>query len=269
MTAVAAKTTVADLIAAFALPEAALINKRVTKKLVLENACSTAADRKLINETIEDIQWVAALKPSTIGVPEYQDEQRSYLELAILTVTVRQDEQTTAQRLQRLIALLHRAIPYPVLLILAQGEQTFISSTHIRSAHNAVDKIVLDGELLLAAVGTANQYNTQLEFLQSLNLSLQPREHLHALYSAWMECLSAWQIAIATGSFTLSSNPEQSASRRAALKRCTELDTQINALRAAARKENQIARQVAINLEMKSLQQERSHAFQALCATPH
>lgn len=258
----AAQTLIADLTAAFALPEAALVNKRVPKKLVLENACSTVADRKLVNDFIEDIHWIAALKPGTTGVPAYQDEQRSYLELAILSVTLRNSLQSG--RLQRLIELLHRAIPYPIVLILEHEEQIYLSCTHIRAAQNAVDKIVLDGELLLAEVNAASQSNSYCQFLQSLALDQQAREHLHALYSAWMEKISAWQIAMITGCFSLSISPEQSALSRAALRRCFELDSQINSLRAAAGKEHQIARQVAINLEMKRLQHERLQAFQTI-----
>jgi hypothetical protein len=67
----------------------------------------TTADRKLIQEGIEEITWVAALKPASIGVPEYHDEQRTYLELAVLLVDLRE-----AGKVTRLAELIHRAIPY-------------------------------------------------------------------------------------------------------------------------------------------------------------
>ena len=54
----------ADLIAAFDLPAAALVNQRVPKKLLVENGAPTTADRKLIQDGIEEITWVAALKPA-------------------------------------------------------------------------------------------------------------------------------------------------------------------------------------------------------------
>ena len=44
-----------NLIAALDLPDAALVNQRVAKKLLLENASPTAADRKLIQNGIEEI----------------------------------------------------------------------------------------------------------------------------------------------------------------------------------------------------------------------
>jgi hypothetical protein len=61
-------------------PDSARVDQRVPKKLLLENGAPTASDKRLITDAIEDIQWLAALKPNTIGVPEYRDTQREYLE---------------------------------------------------------------------------------------------------------------------------------------------------------------------------------------------
>ena len=60
------------------------MDQRVPKKLLLENGAPTAADKRHINDGIEELHWVAALKPTTIGVPEYRDDVREYLEIAVL-----------------------------------------------------------------------------------------------------------------------------------------------------------------------------------------
>lgn len=51
-----------DIIAALQLPEQARVNQRVSKKLLIDNLAPTAADRQQINEGIEEVQWIAALK---------------------------------------------------------------------------------------------------------------------------------------------------------------------------------------------------------------
>jgi hypothetical protein len=78
-----------------------------------------------------------------------------------------------------------------------------------------------------------------------------------------MDTLSAWQAAAVTGRFECVS-PQQATARRAALRRCHELDAQISSLRAAASKEKQMARQVAANLEIKALMAERQQAANSL-----
>ncbi|HFX3521225.1 TPA: DUF4391 domain-containing protein, partial [Pseudomonas aeruginosa] len=72
------------VIQALGLPDSCRVEQRVPKKLLLENGVPTASDKRLITDAIEEIQWFAALKPNTIGVPDYRDAQREYLEIAVL-----------------------------------------------------------------------------------------------------------------------------------------------------------------------------------------
>jgi hypothetical protein len=104
------------LIEALDLPAGSRVNQRVPKKLLLENGAPTAADKRLINDGIEELLWLAALKPTTIGVPAYRDETREYLEIAVLRLTLR-----AAAKATRLVELVHRAVPYPLLLVTEQG----------------------------------------------------------------------------------------------------------------------------------------------------
>ena len=239
-----------DLIAALDLPATALVNQRVPKKLLVENGAPTTADRKLIQDSIEEITWVAALKPASIGVPEYRDEQRSYLELAVLLVELRE-----TGKVARLAELIHRAIPYPVLLILSDAGGLMLSLAHFRWAQKEADKTVLDGELSM--VRLSDQPSGQSDFLQALCLRCQPRTDLHALYQGWLDTLTALQVAAITGRFVASGSAEQAAARRAALHRCREIDGEVARLRLAAAKEKQMAHQVAVNLELKALLAER------------
>src|SRR5882724_11995828 len=110
------------LIMALDLPAASRVDQRVPKKLLLENGAPTAADRRSINEGIEELLWVAALKPTTIGVPVYRDDAREYLEIAVLRLTLRGGTKAT-----RLVELVHRAVPYPVLLLTEHSEQPGLS----------------------------------------------------------------------------------------------------------------------------------------------
>src|ERR1035437_7787595 len=99
--------TAADLCAHFTLPADARVDRWVPKSLLLEHGRPTAADKRLIQSGIEEVMWVAALKPTNIGVPAFQDDLREYLEIAVLSVDLR-----GSTRSPRLTGLIHRAIPY-------------------------------------------------------------------------------------------------------------------------------------------------------------
>ena len=64
----------ADMIPALALPADTRVERRVPKKLLLEQGAPTASDKRQIQDGIEDLLWVAALKPNNIGVPAFRDE---------------------------------------------------------------------------------------------------------------------------------------------------------------------------------------------------
>jgi Domain of unknown function (DUF4391) len=249
----------ADIIAALDLPPGARVDQRVPKKLLVEHGAPTAADKRRINEGIEEVQWLAALKPATIGVPAFRDEVREYLEIAVLSAALRADAKAG-----RLAELIHRAVPYPVFLIAAQGESLALSLAHKRWSQGEAGATVLDGEVATAEIASAERDGFGQLFRESLALARQPRTHLYALYRGWMDAVLALLAARVTGAFATAESPEQAAARQEALRECARLDAEITRLRAAAAKEKQIARQVKLNLELKRAEQQRVAARQRL-----
>ena len=245
------------IIRALGLPDSASVNQRVPKKLLLENGAPTAADKRRINEGIEEIQWLASLKPNTIGVPDYSDDIREYLEIALLSVTLRAEAKAG-----RLSELIHRAIPYPLFLVLLQGDQATISLAHKRRAQNEADKFVLDGDIVEVTVTGNTSENSQ--FLDALALGNQPIANLLLLYQGWMDTLVALQASQITGSFNKTATHEAAIARREAVLKCEELRTKIAILRNAAAKEKQIARRVELNLEIKELEVDLTKAHSRL-----
>lgn len=268
MTGDPARLTSGRLVAALGLPADALVQQRIPKKMLADKGAPTPADRKLIQEHIEEATWVAALKPVNAGVPAYEDPTRTYLELTVLAIQLRGLKQTHGANstIQRIAELLHRAIPYPALLVLEDEDRLLLSMAHIRWAQKEADKTVLDGAVTLTALrpegdegdeGGAVESPAQQAFLEALPLHRQPRTNLYALYQGWIDTLGAWEAVAVSGRFVPSASPEHAAQRRAALQRCRELDALLSQLRSTATKEKQMARQVAANLEIRALLAER------------
>lgn len=130
MTAPASISTVVE---AFGLPPSARVDMRVPKKMLAEQGAPTAADKRIILDGIDELQWFAACKPATIGVPSFKDDTREYLEIAAVGCAFRPEAKTS-----RLIELIHRAIPYPVLLITTDAEGAALSLAHKRPAEGVV-----------------------------------------------------------------------------------------------------------------------------------
>jgi hypothetical protein len=226
----------ASVIDALGIPLSALVEQRVPKKLLLEHGAPTAADKRQIQDGIEEIIWVAALKPTNIGVPAFEDVVRQYLEIAVLTVELR-----SAARPPRLIELIHRAIPYPLVLVVEHSESVSLSLAHKRWSQGEAGKVVID-EVRQAA------------FLTSLAVSLLPSQDLFTLYDGMLARLVAFEASNITGAFAPPGSPEQASALRQGLDRHVGLQRDLDLLRVRAKKEKQINRRVELNLEIQRLE---------------
>jgi hypothetical protein len=246
-------------LAALDLPTSSRVDQRVSKKLLLENGAPTAADKRLINEGIEELIWLAALKPTNIGVPEYRDDVREYLEIVVLRLCLR-----VTTRAARLTDLLHRAVPYPILLLTEQEGKSGLSAAHKRWSQGEAGKTVLDGEVVVTNWDTEYDGQSWPAFRDALALGKQPHTTLYALYQGWIDTLLALQAARVIGGFNMAANAEHASTRRDALQEYEGLDVRITRLRAAAAKEKQVARRVELNLELKRAEADLAAATERL-----
>lgn len=251
--------TLDDWRAALALPPATRVGQRVPKKMLLEHGAPTTADKRVITDGIEELQWFASLKPATIGVQAYRDEVREYLEIVVLGLNLRLDS-----KIKRLLELVHRAVPYPVVLLVHQGNELTLSLCHKRHALNEAAKTVLDGDPVEVTLGASPEMTVPAGFQQALAWDRQPRADLWALYQGWMDTLLAQRAAALTGAFMPAASPEHAALRHDDLRRYEQLADEIGRLRKAAARESQVARQVQLNLQIQRALTEQADLLQRL-----
>ena len=239
---------------ALALPANAKVEQRIPKKLLVEQGAPTAADKRQIQDGIEELQWVAALKPTNIAVPAYRDAEREYLEVAVLTAVFRQDA-----KVARLTELIHRAVPYPVLLVSSYrdggADIIAISAAHKRFAQNEAGKFVVD-EILTTAPMTLDAVPPPATraFLDSLALSRLPTRDLFQLYQGWMNGIVGFAAASITGRFALPESPEQTHRMRESIAVHSQTLDELAGLRKLAGKEKQMNRLVELNTKIKRLE---------------
>ena len=242
---------------ALALPANAKVEQRIPKKLLVEQGAPTAADKRQIQDGIEELQWVAALKPTNIAVPAYRDAEREYLEVAVLTAVFRQNA-----KVARLTELIHRAVPYPVLLVSSYrdghgdgGDGIAVSAAHKRFSQNEAGKVVVC-EILTTAHMTLDvvpPMATQA-FLGSLALSRLPTRDLFQLYQGWMNGIVGFAAASITGHFAPPESPEQTHRMRESVAQHSQIFNELAALRTQAVKEKQMNRLVELNTKIKLLE---------------
>lgn len=238
--------TLDDVVAGLALPQEARVNRRVPKTLLNEHGAPTTADKNHINEGIEELVWVAALKSSNIGVPPFRDATREYLEIAVLTLALR-----PGAALPRLAELVHRAIPYPLFLVAGLGGEVSVSLAHKRYSQGETGKTVLDGSLTAVSIPSSSAGR---DFLGSIPVAVQPKDSMYALYQAWIATVEACQAAAITGQFVPKPPGQDAEGRRMAIAEHERLQREIAQVRSKAAKEKQMNRRVELNAMLKRLE---------------
>jgi hypothetical protein len=177
---------------------------------------------------------------------------REYLEIAVLRLTLR-----ASAKAARLVELVQRAVPYPVLLLTepaGQDARPGLSAAHKRWSQGEADKTVLDGDVVAVEWDPEHDGERWPTFRDALALGKQPRTTLHTLYQGWIDTLLALQAARVAGAFAVAVNAEHAVARRDALQEYARLDAEIARLRATAAKEKQMSRRVELNLELKRVE---------------
>ena len=283
------------LIDAFRLPAQALVAQRIPKKLLVEQGAPTAADKRLINDTIDELWWQATLKPGTVGVPAFHaatvpatpatapaagtgsaadgasdggaasahatdaTEAADVIELALVSAHLRPP--TREAQARRLMQLIHRAIPYPVLLVTQAPSGTVLSVAHKRASQGEAGKWVVADGADTHAFNPAQPTTAETEFMASLALQQLPPSalaDLRALYQAVADRITALAVAQVTGHFkapeaATAAPAARTAAQRQALAERSRLLDQLASARSTAAKARQMSQRVELNLQIQRL----------------
>ena len=236
-----------QLIEAFQLPTVSMVGQRVPRKMLLEQGALTDSDKRHFQEGVKDLVWVAEIKPSHIGVPAFKDAVREYGTLALVSVTF--DE---AAKVAHLTDLIHRAIPYPLVLLGTRQKNVTLSLAHKHDATHRVGGVALEGVDMSATFGDDDPNAMESAFLASLAVTAQPATDFFALYQGWLDRVQALAAARISGRFALLEDVRERAARRDALVAHGRLLHSLEKLRGQLAKEKQRDRLAKMRLVVEA-----------------
>jgi hypothetical protein len=248
--------TPADIRAALALPPMNAPARRLPKDVLAQHGAANSADRKLIDSVIERLDWWATLSPATVGIAAGVNEERPVPAIQLLAMTAR------IEPTQRLLTLIHRAIPVPIILATALPGNggTRLSLAPLRRAERIADQMVVERLAIGPDLADA-EAPASAAFLASLALPSLPQTTLAAVYDALTERVEALAASRLTDApFHLLADAMAAVKRRDALARHGQVEAEWLATRAAAKREKRLAEQVVLGNQARALK-DRLHAI--------
>ncbi|MBJ6640371.1 DUF4391 domain-containing protein [Streptomyces sp. DHE7-1] len=237
-----------DVVDALRLPTDCVVDVRVPKTQLQAHSDFGAADRRLLQEGIDTLSWAAAIRPDVVGIPAYTapDGGRRVPELHVMTLRAR-----TGTKLTRLEELLHRAVPYPILLVSEQESGPRVSVALKRMSRAREGDVALDSPPVAASLGDVAAPMGDA-FLSALQLDRQPRIDLNTVYEGWLVCTVALRVAAVIGKFTVACTLDAAQTQLTALADSSRLETEIDKLVAQIKKEKQIPRRIELQDQIKA-----------------
>ena len=219
---------------------------RVFKKSFEENLQLSVTDKKALKDDVQDIRWLYTLKPATINIPRYIDEQRDYPEIAILLVLL-----VSSVRYKRIAAFMQRAIPYPLILLFAYEESIALTLADKRINQADKKKLVVETSFETEWISLRNPNAVQRQFLEDISIKNLSFLHFYALYQDFCARIVALNCANYSGQYVVQLGEEATPQNRVQrLREVQKLEQTQAELRNRLKKETQLARQVALNSEI-------------------
>lgn len=240
-----------SLLEALQLPDSCRLGARITKKMLLENAKTLPADRKAIANDVESVVWQYTLKPSTIAIMPYADDEREYDEIAVLEATLK-----SAKNASRIAEVIHRAIPYPLVLVLVHEGVQMLSLAPKRLSRSEQGAAVVDEFLSTGWLPLDSLAETEEAFVASVALANLPHPSYLVLYTALIDRLTALASSRHTGEYHVIGDARMQTERRQALAQVRRTEGLIASERAQLDSATQFNRKVAHSTRIESLTRE-------------
>ena len=239
-----------SLLDALQLPASCRLGARITKKMLLENAKTLPADRKAITNDVENVAWQYTLKPSTIAIVPYADDEREYDEIAVLEATLKSPKNAS-----RIAEVIHRSIPYPLILGVCHDDRQLLSLAPKRFSRSEKGATVAEEFASTGWMRLTSRTAIEAAFVDSIASWKLPQSNYFAFYSALVDRVVALRTACRTGEYHVVSGRALREARLRLLAEADVLEAQARECRVALTREGQFNRKVELNSMIKQIEE--------------
>ena len=224
-------------------PDSCFIDNTIYKKLFYENADLSTSDKSLFTDTISKITWLYCLKPETINIPVYKDEVRDYPEIEIIEVLITKD-----YKLNRIVEIIMRTIPYPMVLIFKLEDKRQFYVAHQRTSQSDSSKNTIEEFI------ATDWLESDSALFAKLDIKKMRFTNFFALYSDIVDSISIYNLS----TIIPTDDNITGAEARELSAQIKVIEQEITSLRAKLKKESQFNRKMELNIEIKRLEQNKN-----------
>lgn len=244
------------------VPASASINRIIPKETIYEATEMNKADKDYFVRYIKQIRWLYKFYEDNIRIKEYQKDEKSYVEAELFGVNLKKEFQEYNHntgnyhrfdaRLDRIVEIILRFIPYPILLCAEFNDEIKFYVSHISESKGDYDKITLDDLICTEWIDTNNLDDYDMELLNKLQIDNLDKTNVYTFYDDIVTAIIQYNGSREVGQkVTLESDEIQEI-----MDEIKVLERQIGDLRVKIRRTDNFNERLEYNIKIKELQME-------------
>ena len=244
------------------VPNSAIVNSIIPKQDIFEATQMNKSDQDYFVKYVKQIRWLYKFDDSTIRIKPYEDEEKSYLEVELISIKLKNEFQEYNHntgnfhrfdaRLDRIVDILHRFIPYPILLCADFKDEIKFYVSHISESKADYNKITLDELISTEWINTKNLDKFDEELMAKLQIDNLDKTNVFTFYDDIVTAIIQYNGSKEVGKKVILSSEDI----QKIMEKIKEIERQINDLRIELRKSDNFNEQVELNIKIKELENE-------------
>ena len=237
----------------FNFPKRILLNKRITKVFFQKNFDLTAAEKKLLNNDIQNIWWIASIKPKNANIPIVINGQYKYEEIQIIKCTVPNNQ--LGKKGKRCVELIQKYIPYQIIVVVEDEFEFIINACDKRVNQSDASKRTIEQYFTTAPIPKLYKIEVSSLFFKSMDFIVLDKTNLETIYKAYVDAIIQFQSALITGKFK-KKGKERTEQDMVNLQTIDNLEQDIVLLKNQLKSEKQLNQKVDLNIAIQHKKKE-------------
>lgn len=244
------------------VPNVAIVNNIIPKQDIFEATGMTKSDKDYFVRYVKQIRWLYKFDDASVRIKPYETEEKSYLEAELISIKLKKEFQEYNHntgnfhrfdaRLDRIVDILLRFIPYPILLCAEFNDEIKFYVSHISESKSDYDKITLDELIYTDWIDVNNLDSFDKELIEKLQIDNLDKTNVFTFYDDIVTAIIQYNGSKEVGQeVTLSSEEIQKIMDEIKL-----IEREIVDLRVKIRRADNFSERVELNIKIKELQME-------------
>jgi hypothetical protein len=235
------------------IPERNVLDKRLTKAFFLKNFDLSTSEKKLLNNSIQQMNWLASIKPVTANIPAVINDEYKYEEIQVMVCTI--TDNTLDALAEKCMQLFQKYIPYQMLVIMEDSNEFKINASDKRINKAETSKRTIERHFITDKLSKLYKNNLSDKFFRALDYSNLDKTNLKLLYKSYIQALVQFQAANITGSYQKRTNARTQKDMKH-LERLEQIEREIVSLSSQIKKVTQLNEKVQLNIEIQKKRKE-------------